>query len=880
VADGFSAEVILGRKLLNPNLYFGNQLHRTDICAFIEPISIHFMMKLNPFFRRSAILSGMLFLSLLFVASPASTQNAWTQKADFGGVARYWASGFSAGTKVYMGTGYNGASYNDFWEYNPATNVWAQKANYPGAGRLYVTGFSIGNKGYFGCGWNNGYMNDFWEYDPATNVWTQKANFPGVARWGAAGFSIGTKGYIGVGDAAGNGTGCQTDFYEYNPATNTWSAKASFPGAAVYGAASFSIGTKGYIGTGYGNGLEHKEFYEYDQVTNAWSQKADFGGTARYQDVGFSIGTTGYIGLGSTGTDFWAWDQATNTWSIRAGFPTGAVNVCVGVSVGGKGYVGTGQAATRQFYEYTPCSVNTPIVTPSGPTAICQGGSVTLSAPSGSSFAWSNSAITQSITTSTAGSYTVTVTDAQGCPGVSAATPVTVNALPNVTATASQPALCSGAMETLSGGGANSYVWNNGVTNNVPFVVNTSSPTTYNVTGTDANGCSNNSASVSLVVNPLPNVVANTSASAVCQGGSVTLTGGGANSYVWNNGALNGVSFVPAGSQTYSVTGTDNNGCSNSASVSLVVNLLPNVVANASAPAVCQGGSVTLTGGGANSYVWNNGALNGVSFVPAGSQTYSVTGTDNNGCINSASVSLVVNPLPNVVANTSASAVCQGGSVTLTGGGANSYVWNNGALNGVSFVPAGSQTYSVTGTDNNGCNGTATTTVTVNPLPTVSMNLGSLDTVCFNGGLVNLIGGSPSGGTYSGTGVSANVFDPSAAGLGSFIITYEFTDANNCANTAIDTVMVMACTGVGAGLPSFDLAIYPNPFEHQTTLEFSRPVVIVTLKLCDVFGRELREMQFSGQRLQLDKGTLAKGVYFVRVIDENSNVLTKRIVVQ
>ena len=93
----------------------------------------------------------------------------WTQKADFGGIERDSAVGFSIGTKGYIGTGgnYDFGSLKDFWEYDPSTNTWTQKADFGGAGRWDAVGFSIGTKGHIGTGWNgSNFFNDFWEYDP------------------------------------------------------------------------------------------------------------------------------------------------------------------------------------------------------------------------------------------------------------------------------------------------------------------------------------------------------------------------------------------------------------------------------------------------------------------------------------------------------------------------------------------------------------------------------------------------------------------------------------------------------------------------------------------------------------------------------------------
>src|SRR5213596_1743906 len=131
-------------------------------------------------------------------------QDTWTQKADFGGVTRAGATGLSVGSKGYIGLGANIQHYKDFWEYDPDANTWTQKADFGGHGRLYAVGFTIAGKGYVGTGQSGSFPNytyykDFWEFDPIQNTWTRKANFGGTARYGAAGFSIDSKGYLGTG---------------------------------------------------------------------------------------------------------------------------------------------------------------------------------------------------------------------------------------------------------------------------------------------------------------------------------------------------------------------------------------------------------------------------------------------------------------------------------------------------------------------------------------------------------------------------------------------------------------------------------------------------------------------------------------------------------
>jgi N-acetylneuraminic acid mutarotase len=99
----------------------------------------------------------------------------------------------------------------------------------------------------------------------AQNTWIKKAPFGGVARQGATGFSIGKKGYIGTG--FDQNQAYRKDFWQYNSENNTWTQKADFGGAERYDATGFSIGKKGYIGTGFGNGAYYQDFWEYDPIT-------------------------------------------------------------------------------------------------------------------------------------------------------------------------------------------------------------------------------------------------------------------------------------------------------------------------------------------------------------------------------------------------------------------------------------------------------------------------------------------------------------------------------------------------------------------------------------------------------------------------------------
>ena len=225
--------------------------------------------------------------------------------------------GFSIGTKGYVGTGYNGALRKDFWEFDPDANTWTQKADFAGGPSLGAVGFSIGGKGYVGTGdsslYGLNYYQNFWEYDPDSDTWIQKADFGGTARVGAIGFSIGSKGYLGTGyDGA-----LRNDFWEYNPSTNTWMQKADCGEVPRSGAIGFSIGSKGFIRMGHGtNGpYYYNDILEFDPDGNTWTQKSDFAGDGRAEAIGFSIESRGYIGTGDRSfnfpyNDFWEYNAS------------------------------------------------------------------------------------------------------------------------------------------------------------------------------------------------------------------------------------------------------------------------------------------------------------------------------------------------------------------------------------------------------------------------------------------------------------------------------------------------------------------------------------------------------------------------------------------
>jgi len=452
---------------------------------------------------------------------------------------------------------------------------------------------------------------------------------------------------------------------------------------------------------------------------------------------------------------------------------------------------------------------------------------------------------------------------------------ITINALPTVGFSVSPSStVCAGTPVTLSGTGAVSYSWTGGVTNAVPFTP--VSTLTYTVTGTSAAGCTNTQ-SETVIVNPLPTVTATSTASVVCTGNSVTLTGGGATSYSWTGGVTNAVPFIPVNTLTYTVTGMDANSCTNTATTTVTVNPLPTVTATSTASVVCTGNSVTLTGGGATSYMWTGGVTNAVPFTPVNTLTYTVTGTDANSCTNTATTTVTVNPLPTVTATSTAAAVCANNSVTLTGGGAVSYTWTGGVTNAISFVPVNTLTYTVTGLDANGCTNTATTTVTVNPLPTLTLT--AVSTAPCVTITTDALTGTPVGGTWSGPGVTGTNFDPATAGTGAHVLTYSYTDANGCSNSSTLTINVNVCTGIEVQTFENGISVFPNPNAGEFTLAINANVGDMTIEIMDMQGRvvysDLESNVSAGFTKQINLDNVATGLYLMRINSGNKQSVEK-----
>ncbi len=506
------------------------------------------------------------------------------------------------------------------------------------------------------------------------------------------------------------------------------------------------------------------------------------------------------------------------------------------------------------------------VVATSTPSSICSGASASLTGSGASTFTWmpgSLSGTTVSVAPTANTTYTITGTDALGCINTSTVT-VTVLSRPTVTASSSVSTVCNGNSATLTSGGASTYNWQPVNSNGVSVSVAPSANTTYTVTGTATNGCTN-TATVTVAVIASPTVTATTANPTVCEGNAVTLNGSGAVNYTWFPGLLTGqnVTTVPSATTTYTLTGFNASGCQNSATVTVTVDATPSLTTTGTTE-ICTGSSTTLNVAGALSYVWMPTAATGNSITvqPTSNQTYTVIGTASNGCSDSTFIPVTVNQNPTVVTSGS-TIVCENAQTTLSVSGATTYLWMPGAATGSSLTVqlSANETYTVTGTDANGCVDSATVSITVNANPTAALTVAS-DTVCSIDGSV-LLTGSPAGGAYSGNSVAGNNFTPSTAPLGSNAIDYVYVDVNGCSDTATTNIFVDVCTAIEANTLAV-ISAYPNPFSDNLTIRSSE--VIEYVEVYNASGQLLITHQAQATSAELNMSGCASGIYFVRVI--------------
>ncbi|MCR9174165.1 MAG: T9SS type A sorting domain-containing protein, partial [bacterium] len=301
------------------------------------------------------------------------------------------------------------------------------------------------------------------------------------------------------------------------------------------------------------------------------------------------------------------------------------------------------------------------------------------------------------------------------------------------------------------------------------------------------------------------------------------------NSYTWS---ANGTTYTVGGAYTATLTGS--NGCDSTATLNLTIN---NSTSGSETASACE------------FYTW---PTSGMTYTSTG--TYTTTLVGSNGCDSVVTLNLTINT---PTTGTETATVCD------------QYVW---AADGNTYTATG--TYTAILTNAAGCDSIVTLDLTVQGLPTVTLALTTQE-FCDSDADISLVGGSPAGGTYSGTGVSGGMFSPSTAGIGSHTITYSYTDANGCSATDTDVITVQDCASIDE-LEETIVTIYPNPTTGNVTF-VSNGAALEAVRIFDNAGKLVDVITLGGATHDIDITDYARGVYQLE-ITAGTSVYRERVV--
>jgi len=705
---------------------------------------------------------------------------------------------FNSG-KFYGSTSLGGNHNNGvIFEWDPNAHTYTNKFSFdslttggkPHATMVYYSGKYYGTTSEGGI---NG-AGVIFEWDPVTNIYTKKIDL--IASEGSTpnGSLVvnGTKLYGMTSLGGVNNAGV---IFEYDPSSNTYTKKIDLiitSGSNPFGSLLFN-GTKFYGLTSNGgvNGLG--VIFEWDPSSNIYTKRFDLTSALGSNpcgsllfDSGLFYGLTQKGGLNDLGTIF-TWNATTNVYTKKINFDGSNGSYPLGTMT---------LSSTGKYYGLT---------------------SIGSSFGFGVMFEWN--AITNTI---------LNKVEYEGTGGLNP------GAYPQSTQLLEQLSNIDPVFSNTSG--VENMCVNNTAVNN------------FTVTDADADvlGITFSSSNLSLL--PLANI---------------TLTNLGSGNY--------DLIYTPVIGQTgttvITVMANDGYGGIVSYVFTLNVNSVPSVTASASSMNICEGQSVTLNGGGASSYSWSAGVSDGVAFFPSVTTTYSVTGTITGCGTNSASVTITVDPIPSVTANASSTSICLGQSVTVNGGGANSYAWSGGVIDGLVFIPSATSTYTVTGTSL-GCSSTATVVINVNAI--------SIDTS------VTIMGPSLMANNASGTyqwvdcnnlfafisGQTNQMFSTGMDGNYAVII-----NESGCVDTS-SCYPIIAMNIDNTADSNID--VYPNPSAGQISISIENRTDL-TVEVNNTLGQLILMKRISESDNTFSLNEYPNGTYYLKIRSENE-IIMKRIV--
>ena len=492
----------------------------------------------------------------------------------------------------------------------------------------------------------------------------------------------------------------------------------------------------------------------------------------------------------------------------------------------------------------------------------------------GSTFLWNNASTLQTLNITQAGTYSVTVTSANGCEGTDEIM-VVQKQVPAVDLGADQSFCADENVSVIleAGNPGSTYLWSNGLT---AQDITAQTFGTFWVAVTHANGCvGTDTMKINSLALPIINLGNDTS---YCAGTNFSLVldaGNPGSFYLWHdNSEEQTLTANTAG--LYEVIVEDLNGCLEYADLLITENSLP-IVNLGNDTSYCAGTpfNVLLNAGNPGStYVWNGGGLTSQFFSVTQAGIYSVVVTDDNGCIGSDSRTITENALPAVVLGNDTS-YCAGTTFSLlldAGNAGSTFDWNDGAASTQTFNATEDGTYTVTVTDANGCVGTDDITITENVLPVI--NLGN-----------DIITAAPSHVLDAGAGFASYAWTPGNQTTQQITVTqngtYAVTVTNADGCSASDGITVSFTASVDEMESAIALRMFPNPASQVLNIRMDYQGDL-QLDIISSNGQRLANRRIAayeaGQAIEMDLQQFSDGIYFIRLTTADFNV-TKTFVI-
>ncbi len=703
---------------------------------------------------------------------------------------------------------YGGGNYGgNIFKYNPSTNTYSVVYDFSDESGDYPNGSLIqaSNGKFYGMTSYGGANGEgvIFQFDPETSAYTDLVDFSDATGSYPNGSLVQTSngkmyGFTSSGGANGLGV-----LFEFDPTSNSYSDAIDLSddlGSLPNGSLMQAQNGKLYGTTTFGGANNAGTIIEFDPTTNTYVKKYDF----NYLD-GFNSQFGNLIEI-CTPPDAPTLSALINpicsgnatTISIASGNLNSAnswqwfTGSCGGTNIGSGSSINVHPTASTTYYvrpEGQCVSSNTcgsitiginsnPSLTITGANSFCEGSSVDIRTNSGyDSYLWNDNSSDPALTINTSGTYSIVVTDANGCTG-SAEISVSANTLPTATISGNTNS-CSIVNLTASGG--ETFQWDGG--NDPSMATNSFTASgTYSVLVTDNNGCSSIASSI-VSINPVPApTISGNSAGCV----SVTLSASGGNTYAWsggNNTTASSNTFTSSG--TYIVSATDINGCVATASKTVTIYSTPTISITSLGNYCSNHSAINLNASPTGGTFIGSGVI-GSTFNPnsagVGNHTISYNYTDGNGCSANASTTANVIDSPTPIIIAAASSICSGSNEILTVTGTfSSYDWSNGIHNSmITVIDSGD--FVVTVTNSAGCTGSASQHIAVIPSPTAFISTSSGNIMC--SGITDTLNAGYFDQYIWSTGSTNQYLNVTASGTYSVTI----TDVDGCTASTAKTI--------------------------------------------------------------------------------------------